>query len=245
MLVTFEGQSCSGKSALVSRVYQQLRGEGVSCSTVAAWSSDLEVAGGPLLWDELCQPPVDDDPVSVIRRAMEIVQSLYCLDEQEIGPALVRNAVVLADRHMDSLIYTLAPSLGRLAAYQSEARAAVSLGLLLSELRHKPTITIYVDASLPTRVQRIEALRRGLYREHSMVPASTIEMFDSYARVAQQLISADPDRFMRVDNDVASLDEVARSITDTICARIGAGDQAVGVSGSYRSTGTRADFANQ
>src|SRR5215470_15317488 len=121
MLVTFEGQSCSGKSALISRVHRQLRGEGVSCSTVAAWSSDLEVVAGPLLWDELRRPPVDDS-VAVIRRAMEIVQNLYRLDEQEIGPALARNAVVLVDRHMDSVIYTLAPSLGRLAAYQSEER---------------------------------------------------------------------------------------------------------------------------
>lgn len=102
----------------------------------------------------------------------------------------------------------------------------MSLGLLLSELRHKPTITIYVDTSLPTRVQRIEALRRALYREHSTVPASTIEMFDSYARMAEQLISADPDRFTRVDNNAASLDRVARSITDTISARIGKPEQA-------------------
>ena len=220
MLVTFEGQVCAGKSAVAEAVSRQLRARGVGCSAVVGFPSEAgSFASDSLWWDGLIDQRLVD-PVELIVRSMDLVRGLYALDERVIGPALDQHSVVLAERHMDTAVFMLAPALGRLRAIGRPERAAVLLGLLLSELKHQPDLTVYVDASLPTRVERIETFRRGLLDSRT-VSAAAIDTFDSYSRVAAQLIGDSPERFLRVDND-QPVDEVARPIVDAVVERHGA-----------------------
>ena len=130
MLVTFEGQTCSGKSALVEVVHRQLWMRGVACSAAAMWPAGADSASA-LPWEDLWRPA--PDPAAVMGRVLEAAQGLYRRDRDDIGPALERGGVVLAERHMDTLIYTVAPMLGQFPEFGTHERAVVWLGLLLSQ----------------------------------------------------------------------------------------------------------------
>jgi thymidylate kinase len=220
MLVTFEGQPGAGKSALIAEVERLLRAQGMHCASIGEVTTvPRERWLGAARWYHIPQVETEG-PARVIARALEAVLDLYHQDEYEIGPALSGSDVVLKDRHMDSLIYTLAPALGFLKAFHTHDRAVVWLGLMLSELKHKPDLTVYVDASLPTRAERLAACKSAIAETYTCgLIADAVTVFDGYERVARQLIGDDQQRFVVVENEGEPLEKTAGQIVSTIRAR--------------------------
>ncbi|MBA0125531.1 hypothetical protein H0B56_08260 [Haloechinothrix sp. YIM 98757] len=92
-------------------------------------------------------------------------EGLYYLDECVIGPALARGLVVLKDRHVDTILYALAPLLMRQGTVSTYKEALIWLRSLMIQLRHPPNLTVYVDAPLEVRLERIACRDRHL-EEH-------------------------------------------------------------------------------
>lgn len=202
MLVSFEGQDGAGKTALLTTVHGELQRQGLSSAVVEEFSQSPY---GQRLTEAVARDkflrPVGDEEATLRTRALEIVADLYYQDEREIGPALQQGHVVLKDRHLDTIFYTLTPSLIDGSAERDENRGLTWLNVLCSELRHRPALTVYVDAPLALRVQRIHARQRHLQEErpHEVSPED-IEVFAARERIVRQLMRKEPSRFLVLDN---------------------------------------------
>jgi thymidylate kinase len=221
MLIAFEGQDGAGKTALLSAVRDELGARGVPVLVVEEFSDSPY---GQRLVEAVARDkflrPVPGGLTTVFARALEIVADLYYLDERVIGPALERGAVVLKDRHLDTIFSTLVPTLVRAGAVHDESRALTWLSIMLSELRHQPTVTVYVDAALEVRLKRLAARTRHLH-EHRAREVSTddLDVFAARERVMRQLIEAQPDRFVMVDNGDRPLHDGVGDIVALVEAR--------------------------
>lgn len=224
MLVAFEGQDGAGKTALLVAVQQELERRRVACRAVEEFSGSpygqrLVRAAGR----DTFLRPVANEAATALTRALEIVADLYFFDQCVIQPALQRGQVVLKDRHLDTILYTLVPTLRLAGAVSSEERALTWLSVLMSELRHRPYLTVYVDAPIDVRLDRIAARTRHLQDHHaSEVSAEEVHIFTERERIARRLIAEEPHRFLVLDNADRPLPEVATRVVDVICARLAA-----------------------
>ncbi|SFB59123.1 Thymidylate kinase [Amycolatopsis marina] len=218
MLVSFEGQDGAGKSSLLRAVFTELTKRGVAAVAVDEFSDSrygqrlVEALGR----DKFLRPTVGE-PATMLTRALEVVADLYYFDERVIGPALEAGNVVLKDRHLDTVISTLVPSLVQTGAIPTDVHALTWLSVLLGELRHPPTVTVYVDPPLDVRVARIrDRQQRRTEARGNHVSDEDFAVFAARARVMQQLIAAEPDRFITVINSNRELDEGVRQVVARI-----------------------------
>lgn len=218
MLVSFEGQDGAGKSSLLRAVFTELTRRGVIAVAVEEFSDSpygqrlVDALGR----DKLLRPTVGE-PATMLTRALEVVADLYYFDERVIGPALEAGAVVLKDRHLDTVISTLVPSLVQTGAIPTDVHALTWLSVLLGELRHPPDMTVYVDPPLDVRVARIRDRRqRRVEVRGNHVSDEDLAVFAARAREMQQLIAAKPDRFITVRNSNRELDEGVRQVVARI-----------------------------
>lgn len=222
MLIAFEGQDGSGKTTLLAAVQRELERLGVPVRAVPEFS-DSPI--GVRLLDALARDKFlrvrDGDEATAITRALDIAADLYYLDERVIGPALERGAVVLKDRHYATVLSTLVPMLVDAEAIEGESRAMRWLDRLLCELRYLPTGTVYVDAPLETRLERIRRRTRHMqeHRAHE-VDGDDLEVFAHRERLMRQLVAAKPDRFLTVDNGRVPLEEGVRTVVSFVLAQI-------------------------
>jgi len=226
MLVAFEGQDGAGKTALLTAVQEALIVCGVPTTVVGEFSDSPH---GQRLAKAVEQDkflrPVPGEMTTVLTRALEIVADLYYFDECVIAPAL-QHSVVLKDRHVDTILYTLAPTLTRSGAVGNEQQALTWLRGLCSELRHKPDLTVYVDAPLAVRRQRIERRRRHLAEARgNEISGEDKQVFAARARILRRLLANEPDRFLVVDNGERPLQEGASQVVEAIRARLAAAPQ--------------------
>lgn len=214
MLIAFEGQDGAGKTTLLTAVYEKLCRAHVPAMAVAEFSD------GPIgqrLVEILARDkflrPVPGDAATSVTRALDVVADLYYLDEQVIGPALDSGLVVLKDRHRDTVLVTQAAALVAAGQFTKECRALQWLTVLLGQLRHQPTVTIYVDAPEAVRMRRI-ARRTQTFAEDraAEVSAADHEVLAARERVMQLLMTAEPARFLTVDNGHRPLHEAARDV---------------------------------
>lgn len=209
MLISFEGQDGAGKTTLLEAVRDELRRRDVSVAAIEEFSDSPY---GQRLVAAVAQDkflrPVAGEPTTALTRALDLVADLYYLDERVIGPALLRSDVVLKDRHMDTIFYTLVPPLVAAGAVHDESRALTWLGVMLSEIRHQPTVTVYVDAPLDVRLERITYRSRHLTEDRAReFSAEDLAVFAARERVIRQLLTAQPGRFITVDNGNRPLQE--------------------------------------
>jgi thymidylate kinase len=221
MLIAFEGQDGAGKTALLTAVYEELRRQHVPTMAVAEFSDG---PSGQRLVKAVARDkflrPVPGDSATVLTRTFDVVADLYYLDEAVISPALDADLVVLKDRHLDTVLYTLPPTLVRAGAVASEERAHTWLRAVLSELRHRPAVTVYVDAPLDVRLQRITHRTRHLSEARSAeVSAADLDVFAARERIIRQLIAAEPARFITVENGHRPLHEAASDVLALVHAR--------------------------
>lgn len=193
MLITFEGQDGAGKSALLAAVYKGLRSSGVEALAVEEFSDSPY---GQRLTEAVARDkflrPVDGEPATLLTRVLDEVADLYYLDECVIGPALARGLVVLKDRHADTILYALAPLLTSQGKVSTNGEALAWLRSLMSQLRHPPDLTVYVDTPLETRLERIARRDRHL-EEHRANEVSDADLAAFAARdvVIRKLLSED------------------------------------------------------
>lgn len=201
MLIAFEGQDGAGKTTLLNAVYQELHQSGVPSVVVEEFSDSPY---GQRLVEAVARDkflrPVVGEPTTALTRALDMVADLYYLDERVIGPALARGDVVLKDRHLDTLLYTLVPILAAAGAIENEERAQTWLSILLSELRHRPAVTVYVEAPLHVRLERIRSRELPEARAHD-VSVADLEVFAARECVVQRLMSEQPARFVVLGNN--------------------------------------------
>jgi thymidylate kinase len=214
MLIAFEGQDGAGKTTLLAAVSEELYRQGVPIVTVAEFSDSpygqrlLEALGRDKF---LC--PAPGESATLLTRALDVVADLYYFDERVIGPALDAGHVVLKDRHLDTVLSTLAPTLVTAGRFTKECRALQWLSALLGELRHRPSVTVNVEAPLDVRRQRIaQRTQRVVEARAADVSATDLEIFAARERVMHQLMAAEPTRFLTVDNGHRSLHEVTRDV---------------------------------
>lgn len=216
MLVSFEGQDGAGKTALLDGVCAALSTRHVPAVAVGEFSDSVH---GTRLLDALQRDrflrPASHEAVTAITRTLEVVADLYYFDERVIEPAIRRGQVVLKDRHVDTILYTLTPVLRRCRALGNERTALTWLSELLRPLR-RPDLTIYVDAPLLTRCQRLE--QRG-----QPVSVNDLKVFAARERIVRRLIAKEPDRVVVVDNGERSLAEGVREASAEVCNRLVAG----------------------
>lgn len=222
MLVTFEGQDGVGKTTLLSSVQVALTKRGISSMVVEEFSSSPY---GQRLVEAVVRDkflrPAPGEPATVVNRSLEIVADLYYQDEREIDPALQQGQVVLKDRYVDTVLYTLVPTLVSAGVIREEDRALAWLKILCSKLRHRPTLTVFVEAPLSVRLQRIAARTRDLQEERANeVSGEDIEVFAAREHILRRLISEEPARFVVVDNGNLPLAEGTRAIVEVICTRL-------------------------
>jgi thymidylate kinase len=222
MLVSFEGQDRSGKTALLMAVHDDLRRHGMSTVVVEEFSRSPY---GQRLIEAVARDkflrPVAGESATLRSRALEVVADLYYQDEREIGPALKQGHIVLKDRHLDTILYTLTPSLLAAGAVRDEDRALTWLSVTCSELRHRPALTVYVDAPLSVRLERMRKRRRDLHEERANeVSHEDMAVFAARERVARQIMGEESNRFLVLDNSSKPITEGATVIIEAIRNRL-------------------------
>ncbi|WP_232805779.1 dTMP kinase [Glycomyces xiaoerkulensis] len=221
MLVSFEGQDGAGKTSLLDATLELLQQQDVPAVKIEEFSDSPH---GQRLLEALSQDkflrPMPGEAATPITRALDIVADLYYQDDRTIGPARGHGHVVLKDRHLDTVVYALAPALVSADSVSSEAQAVAWLANLCSQLRHVPDLTVYVDAPLSVRIERIQSRQRHLSEDRAnRVSPDDIEVFEARDRIAHQLIAKEPDRFLVLDNTNQPIAEGAEQIVDHILAR--------------------------
>jgi thymidylate kinase len=222
MLIAFEGQDGSGKTTLLAAVQRELERLDVPVCSVPEFS-DSPI--GVRLLDALARDKFlrarDDDEATPITRALDIVADLYYLDERVIGPALERGAVVLKDRHVDTVLSTVPPMLVQAGVIEADSFAFTWLALLVGELRNRPAVTVYVDAPLNVRLERIKRRTRHLpeHRAHE-VDSNDLEVFARRERIMRAMIQTTPNRFLTINNGRVPLEEGVRTVTAFVLAAL-------------------------
>jgi thymidylate kinase len=154
MLVAFEGQDGAGKTAVLKAVHKRLTEQGIASVVIEEFSDSPY--GKPLVEavarDKFLRP-LPDEAATHFTRALEEVTELYYLDERVIAPAIEQRRVVLKDRHFDTVLYTLVPTLCDAGAIPDQDEALTWLRGLMSHLKYRPDITVYVDAPLEVRLR--------------------------------------------------------------------------------------------
>lgn len=222
MLVSFEGQDGAGKTALLVAVHEGLQRLGMPSVVVEEFSCSPY---GQRLIEAVARDkflrPVPGETATFCTRALEVVADLYYQDEREIAPPLEQGSIVLKDRHLDTILYTLTPTLVTAGAVRDESRALTWLSVLCSELRYRPNLTVYVDAPLPVRLERIQQRQRHLREDRANeVSREDLAVFAARDRIIRQLIHEEPARFLVLDNSSRPLIEGARHIIEAIRSRL-------------------------
>jgi hypothetical protein len=165
---------------------------------------------------DLTRPLANRTPSGILGRTPSVVFETW------LAPGQVRWLVGLDPRLARSVPRQLSAHLPglRLIAVAVPPRPQPLLSIMLSELRHQPTVTVYVDAPLEVRLQRLAARTHHLH-EHRAREVSTddLDVFAARERVMRQLIEAQPNRFITVDNSDRPLHDGVGDIVALVQAR--------------------------
>jgi dTMP kinase len=154
LLVTLEGQDGSGKSTLMKLVAEKLKREGFPTITIDEFSKNVV---GLFLRDALEKNKflrLNPSGPSALTETSYILADLHSQDESEIRPAIGAGAVVIKERHIDSVLACQIPKivddypqvdLEKLFMWLS---AAVSMIL-------SPDVTFFLDVREEEMVKRI------------------------------------------------------------------------------------------
>jgi thymidylate kinase len=218
MLVAFEGQDGAGKTALLEAAHAGLQRRGIASVALEEFSDSPygQQLVRAVARDKFLRPAANET-ATPITRVLEEVADLYYFDERIIGPALARGQVVLKDRHRDTIVYTLVPTLVDSGAIVGEERALNWLAALCGELRHPPDLTVYAWAPLGIRLDRIAKRRRDLAEDRAHeVSDQDRAVFAARERIVARLINEEPTRFLPVDNGKRPVEKGAKEVIEAI-----------------------------
>lgn len=199
MLVTFEGLDGAGKSSLMRAVAAGLR------STLSEHVLQLpDISNSPtgrrlgevFRADELFGN-VDS---TVLSRCLAAAADLFFFDGALIAPMVAAGALVLKERHVDTLISHECPVIARRCGW-SEQRAYDWLTSVIEPLQIRPDLTIMVHAPLSHREQR---LRDRLKRSGAELGRAEAEVDRAVFRIRaewyERLQSRDSNRWVSIAN---------------------------------------------
>ncbi len=185
-LITFEGPDGSGKTTQVTLLADWLRGRGYRVLTGRE-------PGGTAIGDQVREVvhSLKNTGMDPRTEFLLYASSRAQLVAEIVRPALAEGQIVLLDRFIDSTF-----------AYQGYGR-----GLDLAMLKlitnfatggFVPDLTIYLDVDAETALARRKAgAARGA--EWNRMDAEALEFYERVRAGYEQLISAEPDRFARVN----------------------------------------------
>lgn len=156
LLVTFEGQDGSGKSTLLRLVDAELRQRGFSVVVVPEFSDRVI---GKFLQETLTQNKflrLNTSGPSALTETMYVLSDLCSQDEFEIVSALRNKAIVIKERHVDSI---LACQLPKIADDYPQSNAEQMFQWLLQTCNQltQPDLTFFLRVSNEALRRRIEA----------------------------------------------------------------------------------------
>ncbi len=206
MLVTFEGQDGAGKTTLLLATAAALTAQGVYNVVVREFST---ASTGRRLLDALSRDkflrPAPDEDATHLTRALDVIADLLYQDEAEVSPALASGAVVLKDRHVDTVLSTQAVALTNHG--WAVPQALQWLEQVCSALAHRPDLTVHVQAPLAVRLDRLRHRARDLTEDRANdVDENDVVIFDSRDAVMRDLTAREPGRFVLVPNGEAAIE---------------------------------------
>lgn len=222
MLIAFEGQDGAGKTAILAAVHEELARLGIASAVVDEFSDSPY---GQRLVDAVARDkflrPAKGGTATYLTRALDIVTDLYYLDERVIGPALAQGKVVLKDRHRDTILYTLIPTLVSSGAVRNVERALTWLSVVMSELRRPPDLTVCVSAPLSVRLERIRQRTRHLMEDRANeISDYDRAVFNDRDQIMFRLIKEDPSRFLLINNSHVSISEGVCRVVEVVQKRL-------------------------
>jgi dTMP kinase len=202
LFIVFEGGDGSGKTTQIRLLAERLRALGREVvETVEPGGTPIGNKIRAILLDrahtELC--PRAELLLYFAARAQNV--------EQVILPALVRGAIVLADRYTGSTL-----------AYQGAGRGlGADLVLCLHDIACQglwPKLTIYLDVDPAAGLAR-----RAAAQDINRLDAEALEFHERVRREYRQLAAAQPDRIRQIDGG-ASIDAVAAAIWEAVSPHV-------------------------
>jgi thymidylate kinase len=217
LLVTFEGLDAAGKSSLMRGVATGLRStlsEHVLQLPDISESPTGRRLGEVFRADELFGN-VDS---TVISRCLAAAADLFYFDGALIAPMVAAGALVLKERHLDTLMSHECPVIIRRCGW-SEQRAYDWLTSVIEPLQVRPELTIMVHAPLSHREQRLRdrlKKRAGTQLGHAEAEVDRA-VFRIRAEWYERLQSKDGNRWVSIANPDGDLPRAtARAIAEIL-----------------------------
>ena len=193
LLVTLEGQDGSGKSTLLDIISTQLEQENLSVLVVPEFSSRVV---GRLLQETLTQNKflrLNDFGVSALTETLYVLADLYSQDEFEIRSALQQGAVVVKERHVDSIFACQLPKIVNDYPMSDEEQVFQWLRHMCSQLT-EPDLTVFLSVS-------DEELGRRIKMRGEQVSADDFTVFRERQVIYDRVATEDQHRWLEVIND--------------------------------------------
>jgi len=169
LLITFEGQDGSGKSTLLCLVDAELRQRGFSIVVVSEFSDRMV---SKFLQETLTQNKflrLNTSGPSALTETMYVLSDLYSQDEFEIVPALRDGAIVVKERHVDSILACQLPKIVDDYLQSNVEQVFQWLRQTYSQLT-QPDLTVFLRVS-------DEALRRHIEGRGEQITESDFTVF--------------------------------------------------------------------
>lgn len=212
-MLSLEGQDASGKTTLLHHLADALRARGYETHTVPEFSSS-DV--GSLLTATLQRDRFLRWNLAVstaLAETLLLATDLYCKQSVAIEPAAARGAIVLVERHIDSIFACQIP---KIAVDFPSYHFSYWFRWLADVLAmcNPPDCTVLLRTSRSTMIQRLQ--ERG-----ETVDEDELRVFDDRDCIYQWLATTYPERITEAINEGAITD-VARELTDLIDGRLSA-----------------------
>lgn len=193
LFVTFEGQDGSGKSKLLRFVTARLKQIGLAGLIVPEFSSRVV---GRFLQETLVENKfirLNGPGPSALTETLYILSDLYSQDEFEIKPALHQGAIVVKERHLDSILACQLPKImGDYPANDAE-QIFQWLHCICSQLT-VPDLTIFLRVS-------DEELRKRIKARGEQATTNDFAVFRNRQTIYDRLAAENQHRWFEVIND--------------------------------------------
>lgn len=207
LFITFEGLDGSGKTTQMRRLAKRLRARGhVVLETVEPGGTEI---GGKIRQVLLDAANHELSPTAEL--LLYFASRAQNVDEQ-IGPALRRGEIVLADRFTDSTLVYQGCGRGLGAETVLALDRVACRGL-------KPDLTLLLDIDVETSLARARARNAAQPAGETRMDEQSLEFHRKVHEAYQALAAGEPERIRRIDGR-AAVEEIELAIWDMVSAHV-------------------------
>lgn len=207
LFISFEGLDGSGKTTQMRRLAKRLRARGhVVLETVEPGGTEIGGKIRQVLLDAANQElsPTAELLLYFASRAQNV--------DEQIGPALRRGEIVLADRFTDSTLVYQGCGRGLGAETVLALDRVACRGL-------KPDLTLLVDIDVETSLARARARNAAQPAGETRMDEQSLEFHRKVYEAYQALAAGEPERIRRIDGR-AAIEEIELAIWDIVSAHV-------------------------